>query len=95
MPEREGACGPDISIVPDLAPQALERLKAADAKKERALSPTERVAQRLSAAAAAAASAAAPLANNISSFTSAAAGAVPLAAMTSQLQARARGALLS
>ena len=75
--------------------QALERLKAADAKKERALSPTELVAQRLQMAAAAAANAAAPLANNISSFTSAAAGAVSLAAMTSQLQVAQNCAELS
>ena len=66
--------------------QALERIKAADVKKEKALSPTDRVAQRLSMAAAAAANAAAPLANNITSFTSAAASTVPLAAVTSQLQ---------
>ena len=66
------------------------KLKAADAKKEKAVSPTELVTQRLSAAAAAAAnaasSAAGPLANNITSFTSAASSAAAVQAVTSQLQ---------
>jgi hypothetical protein len=55
-------------------------------KKERALSRHELVAQRLAMAVSAAANAAAPLANNITSFTSAAASTVPLQAVTSQLQ---------
>ncbi len=79
-----------------LLPQALDKLKAAEVKKEeerKVLSPTELVAQRLSMAAAAAANAAAPLANNISSFTSAAASTVSLSAVTSQLQARPWDAL--
>ncbi|BDA46183.1 probable phospholipase A1 PLIP3, chloroplastic [Coccomyxa sp. Obi] len=75
------------------AMEALEKLKAADAKKEKALSPTEVVAQRLSMAAAAAAnaasSAAGPLANNITSFTSAASSAAAVQAVTSQLQVAA------
>ncbi|KAK9906702.1 hypothetical protein WJX75_006470 [Coccomyxa subellipsoidea] len=72
---------------------ALVKLKAADAKKEKAVSPTELVTQRLSAAAAAAAnaasSAAGPLANNITSFTSAASSAAAVQAVTSQLQVAA------
>ena len=68
--------------------QALTKLKQQETKREKSWSPTEIVAQRLSAAAAAAANAAAPLANNITSFTSAAASAVPMKAMTSQLQVR-------
>ena len=66
--------------------QALEKLKQLEPRKERSWSPTEVVAQRLSMAAAAAANAAAPLASNITSFTSAAASAVPMRAVTSQLQ---------
>ena len=66
--------------------QALEKLKQLDSRRERSLSPAEIVAQRLSMAAAAAANAAAPLANNITSFTSAAASAVPMKAVASQLQ---------
>lgn len=82
--------------IESVAPQALEKPKAADAKKEKALSPTEVVAQRLSMAAAAAAnaasSAAGPLANNITSFTSAASNAAAVQAITSQLQVNFHGA---